>query len=85
MSRGLRITVLGFLVLCPPAVAGAQEMTLSVAISMKEAVETLGRQFMQSRSGVALRYNFGSSRPARRSTSSSRPRSGRWTSSSRRA
>ena len=61
MSRGLRITVLGFLVLCPPAVAGAQEMTLSVAISMKEAVETLGRQFMQSRSGVTLRYNFGSS------------------------
>src|SRR5437762_10359278 len=61
MSRGLGITVLGFLVLCPPAVAGAQEMTLSVAISMKEAVETLGRQFMQSRSGVTPRYNFGSS------------------------
>src|SRR5258705_3020204 len=35
-------------------------MTLSVAISMKEAVETLGREFMQSRSGVTLRYNFGS-------------------------
>ena len=39
----------------------AQEMTFSVAISMKEAVETLGRQFMQSHSGVTLRYNFGSS------------------------
>ena len=36
-------------------------MTFSVAISMKEAVETLGRQFMQSHSGVTLRYNFGSS------------------------
>jgi molybdate transport system substrate-binding protein len=35
-------------------------MVLSVAISMKEAVETLGRQFMQSHSGVKLRYNFGS-------------------------
>jgi molybdate transport system substrate-binding protein len=36
-------------------------MTLSVAISMKEAVETLGRQFSQGRPGVTLRYNFGSS------------------------
>lgn len=41
--------------------AGAQELTLSVAISMKEAVEELGRGFMQSRPGVTLRYNFGSS------------------------
>src|SRR2546430_8391545 len=61
MSRGLRIPVLGFLVLCPPAVAGAQEMTLSVAISMKEAVEELGRGFTAARPGVTLRYNFGSS------------------------
>ena len=61
MSRASRIAVLVLLVLCVPAVARAQEMTLSVAISMKEAVETLGRQFMQSRSGVTLRYNFGSS------------------------
>jgi molybdate transport system substrate-binding protein len=43
------------------AAAAAQEMTLSVAISMKEAVETLGRQFSQGRPGVTLRYNFGSS------------------------
>src|SRR4029453_11230624 len=61
MSRAARIAVLTLLVLCLPAVARAQEMTLSVAISMKEAVETLGRQFMQSRPGVILRYNFGSS------------------------
>jgi molybdate transport system substrate-binding protein len=39
----------------------AQEPTFSVAISMKEAVEELGRRFMQSRPGVRLRYNFGSS------------------------
>jgi molybdate transport system substrate-binding protein len=61
MSRALRVAGLVLLVLCRPAVAGAQEMTFSVAISMKEAVETLGRQFMQSHSGVTLRYNFGSS------------------------
>jgi molybdate transport system substrate-binding protein len=61
MSRTLRIVLLAFLVLCLPAVAGAQEMMFSVAVSMKEAVETLGRQFMQSHSGVKLRYNFGSS------------------------
>jgi molybdate transport system substrate-binding protein len=42
-------------------VAAAQELTLSVAISMKEAVEELGRRFTQSRPGVVLRYNFGAS------------------------
>jgi molybdate transport system substrate-binding protein len=61
MSCVLRIAVLVLVALCPPAVARAQEMTFSVAISMKEAVETLGRQFMQSHSGVTLRYNLGSS------------------------
>jgi molybdate transport system substrate-binding protein len=47
------------LVLAGPAVA--QEVTLSVAISMKEAVEELGRRFVAPRPGVILRYNFGSS------------------------
>jgi molybdate transport system substrate-binding protein len=61
MSHALRIAVLALIVLCFPAPARAQEMTFSVAISMKEAIETLGRQFMQSRPGVTLRYNFGSS------------------------
>src|SRR5215813_9156524 len=61
MSRALRIALVVLFALCLPAVARAQEMTFSVAISMKEAVETLGRQFMQSHSGVTLRYNFGSS------------------------
>jgi molybdate transport system substrate-binding protein len=41
--------------------AAAQELTFSVAISMKEAVEGLGRGFVQSRPGVVLHYNFGSS------------------------
>jgi molybdate transport system substrate-binding protein len=41
--------------------ATAQELLFSVAISMKEAVEDLGRSFTQARGGVTLRYNFGSS------------------------
>jgi len=61
MSRALRMAVLVLHVLSLPAVAREQEMTLSVAISMKETVETLGRQFMHSRPGVTLRYNFGAS------------------------
>src|SRR5919204_653303 len=39
----------------------AQEVTLSVAISMKDAVEELGRGFARRRPGVKLVYNFGSS------------------------
>jgi molybdate transport system substrate-binding protein len=39
----------------------AQEITLSVAISLKDATEELGRSFMASRPGVTLRYNFGAS------------------------
>ena len=61
MPRVVRIAVLALVVVCLPAVAWAQEVTFSVAISMKEAVEMLGRQFMQSHPGVTLRYNFGSS------------------------
>jgi molybdate transport system substrate-binding protein len=41
--------------------ASAQEVTLSVAISMKDAVEELGRVFASRHAGVRLRYNFGSS------------------------
>lgn len=41
--------------------AFAQEATFSVAISMKEAVQDLGRAFTASRPGVTLRYNFGAS------------------------
>src|SRR2546427_8073714 len=45
----------------PPGAASAQEMTISAAVSMKDAVEALAKRFMQGRSGVTLRYNFGSS------------------------
>jgi molybdate transport system substrate-binding protein len=41
--------------------ARAQELTLSVAISLKDATEELGRGFMAAHSGVTLRYNFGAS------------------------
>src|SRR5262245_44192445 len=41
--------------------ASAQEVTLSVAISLKEVTEDLGRSFMASHPGVTLRYNFGAS------------------------
>src|SRR5512138_3159235 len=61
MTHASRAAVLVLSLLCLPTLARAQEITLSVAISMKEAVETLGRQFTQARPGVTLRYNFGSS------------------------
>jgi molybdate transport system substrate-binding protein len=57
----LRVLLAAVIVLASGPGAAAQELTLSVAISMKEAVEELGRGFMQSRQGVTLRYNFGSS------------------------
>src|SRR5690242_11343745 len=41
--------------------ASAQEVILSVAISLKEVTEDLGRTFMASHPGVTLRYNFGAS------------------------
>ena len=61
MVRAVRLWIAAVVLLGLPGIAAAQEMTFSVAISMKEAVETLGRQFMQSHAGVTLRYNFGSS------------------------
>jgi molybdate transport system substrate-binding protein len=57
-----RIAIIAvFVLLATAAVAHAQEVTLSVAISMKDAVEELGRRFMAARPGVTLRYNVGSS------------------------
>lgn len=42
-------------------VVSAQELTLSVAISLKEAIGELGRGFTAGHPGVTLRYNFGAS------------------------
>jgi molybdate transport system substrate-binding protein len=62
MRRLVPVVVAVVVVLLAAApLAQAQEVTLSVAISMKEAVEELGKTFMASRPGVTLRYNFGSS------------------------
>jgi molybdate transport system substrate-binding protein len=60
VRRGLLAAVLA-LALAAPATAGAETLTCSVAISMKEAVEALGRRFMAAQPDVALRYNFGAS------------------------
>jgi molybdate transport system substrate-binding protein len=61
MSRRLASVVVLALLVALPAGAAGQELTVSAAISMKDAVEELGRQFTQARPGVALRYNLGSS------------------------
>ena len=54
------VALLGVLLTVAPR-SDAQEVTISAAISTKEAVEELGRAFMAARAGVTLRYNFGSS------------------------
>ncbi|HEV8586251.1 MAG TPA: molybdate ABC transporter substrate-binding protein [Methylomirabilota bacterium] len=58
----LRALALALLTLAAAAsAAAAEELLASVAISMKEAVEDLGKRFAQARPGVTLRYNFGAS------------------------
>ena len=61
MSVVIRLVLVVLLLLAVVSAAQAQDVTLSVAISMKDVVEELGRGFMASRVGVMLRYNFGSS------------------------
>ncbi|HSE94686.1 MAG TPA: molybdate ABC transporter substrate-binding protein [Methylomirabilota bacterium] len=43
------------------ALARSQELTVSAAISTREAVEALGRELAAARPGLVLRFNFGSS------------------------
>jgi molybdate transport system substrate-binding protein len=57
--RMLAVTLAAVLLLASGA--AAQEVTLSVAISLKDATEELGRTFMAAHPGVTLRYNFGAS------------------------
>jgi molybdate transport system substrate-binding protein len=56
-ALALLVTLLASGVVC----ATAQELVLSVAISMKEAAEEVGRRFAEPRPGVTVRYNFGAS------------------------
>src|SRR5436309_10164488 len=64
-SRVMRLigkvsAALGLLLLAATGV-GAQDVTLSVAVSLKDVTEELGRTFMAAHPGVALRYNLGAS------------------------
>ena len=62
LMTGLRtMAFVAVLVLAAATTAGAQEMILSVAVSLKEATEEIGRAFMAANPGVTLRYNFGAS------------------------
>ena len=61
MRRLVRPAALIAILLLTVTAAQAQEVVFSVAISMKEAIEELGRSFMAARPGVTLRYNVGSS------------------------
>src|SRR5262245_17053776 len=61
MSVLMRMALAVLVLLAVGSPAQAQDVTLSVAISMKDVVEELGKGFMASRPGVTLRYNFGSS------------------------
>jgi molybdate transport system substrate-binding protein len=54
-----------------PAVA--QELTVFVAISMKEAIETLGRSFTALQPGVTVRYNLGASGDLQKQLEASAP------------
>ncbi|HUO64512.1 MAG TPA: molybdate ABC transporter substrate-binding protein [Terriglobales bacterium] len=56
-----RAVILLLALLVTPATAAAQELNLSVAVSMKEAVEELARGFAAGRPGVMLRFNLGAS------------------------
>jgi molybdate transport system substrate-binding protein len=59
MRRG----VLALLVVCLLAggAGAAEELTLAVAVSMKEAVEEIGGRFAREHGGVVMRYNLGAS------------------------
>ena len=61
MKRALWIVGVVLATWAVASVARAQEATFSVAVSMKEAVQELGRTFTTARPGVTLRYNFGAS------------------------
>jgi len=58
---GRRLLVVAALVAGLAAPATAQELTLSVAVSMREAAEVIGRDFTVRHPGVVLRYNLGAS------------------------
>ena len=56
-----RIVALCLFLLLAPSPARAAEVTLSVAISMKDAIGEIGRTFARQNPGARLTYNFGGS------------------------
>ena len=62
LPNGVRLVALTLILLgVMGATARAQEVLLSVAISLKDATEELGREFQRTHPGVTLQYNFGAS------------------------
>lgn len=66
MNKAMRGVASGLVVSLLVALGGvrpaqAQEVLLSVAISMKDAAQEIGRRFAETRPGLRLRYNVGSS------------------------
>ena len=59
--RLVAVTLALMVVTGAAAAARAQEVLLSVAISLKDAAEELGREFQRTHPGVTLRYNVGAS------------------------
>jgi molybdate transport system substrate-binding protein len=63
-AAALTLALAVLLAIGPAAGAGAaarRELTVSLAISMKEAVEALGRTYVARQPGVGVRYNVGAS------------------------
>lgn len=60
-ARPVALTLGLLVVMGAASMARAQELLLSVAVSLKDATEELGREFQRTRPGVTLRYNFGAS------------------------
>ncbi len=61
MRVSLAASILWALVAAAAPSAHAQELLVSAAISLKDAVEELGRPFRDAHPGVSLRFNFGAS------------------------
>jgi molybdate transport system substrate-binding protein len=61
MTMRTLVFVVALLLLGPSASGAAEEITVSVAVSMKDAFEEIGRRFTQARPGVTPRFNFAAS------------------------
>jgi len=68
------LVVLAVAAITGPGSAGAQEqLSLAVAMSLKEAIEEIGKRFALDRPGLRLRYTFGASGELQRHIESGAP------------